>query len=192
MRQISAELESYFDHKLANFGAAHEAIKNKDARAVVQYAALASIGIREEGGANKGRLVRLMTDTVGGPGVIPWCMAAVQSWIAYAEEKCGAKSPIVATEHCMTCWNTTPKAQRVKIFPAPGAIIIWRHGTSAAGHTGIFLEGNRLQFSAVEGNTGGGLDSTGEIVREGDGVYKTKRKFGHIGNMKLVGFLKPF
>lgn len=194
MREIHPDMEAFIDMKLATFGAAQDAIKKKDARALMQYAALACVGIKESGGANRGKYVRLMTDTVGEPGAIPWCAAAVQTWIAYAEKKTGIKSPVYASEHVLTTWNETPKIQRVRIYPLPGAVIIWRHGKSTAGHTGIFLEGNKKtnEMYCIEGNTGGGLDAHDEVVREGDAIYRTKRKIGAIGNMNLVGFLRPF
>lgn len=192
-RKINPDLESYLDQKLQGLGACAEAIARKDARLVMQYAALACIGIREDKGRpNKGRLIQLFTDTVGAPDVIPWCMAFVQSMVAYAEEKTGLVSPVLATEHCMTCWRDTPKAQKVKLYPLPGAIVIWRHAGTDSGHTGLFLEGDRKNFLAVEGNTGGGLGSNDEVVREGDGVYRTTRPMGKIGDMELMGFLKPF
>lgn len=191
-REINPEMEAFIDEKLKGFGAAQDAIKKKDARLVMQYAALSCVGIKEVGGANKGKYVRLITDTVDEPGAIPWCMAGIQTWIAYAEKKTGIISPVVASEHCMTVWRDTDRDQRVRFFPLAGAIIIWRHGTSDSGHTGLFLEGDNKSFYAVECNTGGGLDSRDEVVREGDGCYRTKRAMGNIGNMKLMGFLKPF
>lgn len=185
-------MEAFIDEKLKGFGAAKDAIEKRDARLVLQYAALACVGIKEHGGANMGKYVRLITDTVDEPGAIPWCMALVQTCIAYAEKKTHKVSPLVASEHCMTVWRDTSKDQRVRFFPLPGAIIIWRHGSSENGHTGIFLEGDNKSFFAVEGNTSSGLDSHDEVVREGDGCYRTKRPMGKVGNMNLVGFLKPF
>jgi len=193
-RKLNPELEAFLDHKLANFGAAHDAIKNKNPRQLMIYAALACVGIKEDKGANKGKMIQLFTDTVGNADVIPWCMAFSQSIVAYAEVKCGILSPLVATEHVLTCWNSTPKESRVKTFPLPGAIVIWRHGTSSSGHTGVVIEANGSDryMIVVEGNTGGGVDDGGKIVREGDGCYKTRRPMSAVGNMKLVGFLKPF
>lgn len=191
-RKINPDLEAYLDQKLMGLGASADAIKKKDARLVMQYAALACIGIRETAGPNRGKLIQLFTDTVGRPDVIPWCMAFVQSMVAYAEEKTGLVSPILATEHCMTCWRETPRDQRVRFFPAAGAIVIWRHAGSDSGHTGLFLEGDNRSFHAVEGNTGGGIDSNDEVVREGDGVYRTTRPMSKVGDMELIGFLKPF
>jgi hypothetical protein len=93
----------------------------------------------------------------------------------------------------MTVWNETPVAQRVKAIPAPGAIIIWRHGPGPSGHTGCTISycyGG--QFTAVEGNTESGLTAAGHIEREGGGCYETRRNIIGAGNMKVVGFLKPF
>lgn len=191
-REINPEMEAFIDEKLKGFGAAQDAIKKKDARLVMQYAALACVGIKEVGGANKGKYVRLITDTVDEPGAIPWCAAAVMTWIAYAEKKTGIISPIFATEHVLTMWQNTPRDQRVRFFPLPGAIVCWRHVGTSNGHTGVFIEGDNKEFIGVEGNTGGGIDSHDEVVRNGDGCYRTKRKMGRVGDMELLGFLKPF
>lgn len=190
-RKINPELEAYLDRKLASFGASHDAIRKKDARLVMQYAALSLVGLRESG-TNRGREVLWMSDTIGPPDAIPWCMALVQSCIAYAEEKTGILSPVKATEHVMTCWRDTPKEYRVRFFPLPGAIVIWNHIGSDRGHTGILLETEAMDFLTVEGNTSAGIDTRDEVVREGDGVYKVRRKFGKIGNMQLMGFIRPF
>lgn len=185
-RQIEAKMIQFLDKKLALNGAAQEAIKNKDARSLMIYAAEACVGIREEGGNNRGPMVSLIQDTVDGPDHVAWCMSFVQTCIAYAEVKTGVKSPVAVSEHCLTTWVNTPKSQRVKVYPARGAIIIWQHGTSQAGHTGFFLEGTTTKMSTVEGNTG---DAN---MREGDGIYKRERSLKANGSMRVVGFLKPF
>lgn len=191
MRQLDPKLTAFLDKKLAQNGAAQDAIKRKDARSLMIYAAESCVGIREEG-SNRGPMVSLIQDTVDGPDHVAWCMSFVQTCIAYAELKTGVKSPIAAGEHCLTVWQSTPKAQRVKIVPLPGAIVIWQHGSSTSGHTGIVTEWKGKVFEAVEGNTGGGITAKGTVVREGDGVYMTERNATGTGTMKVVGFLKPF
>lgn len=195
MRQIEKKMVEFMDKKLAGNGAAQDAIKNKDARAVFVYAAEACVGIREQGGNNKGPMVELIQETLGNAAQEAWCMAFMQTCIAYAEVKTGVKSPIYESEHCMTVWNKTPVKQRVKIYPARGAIVIWRHGTSSAGHTGAFLEGvgeGSKQMKCVEGNTESGLTASGSVERDGGGVYLTQRSMVKNGTMNVVGFLKPF
>lgn len=190
-RKLEPKLIQYIDNRLSGNALAAKAIIEKDARLIMRLAAQACVGIREVGN-NRGPLVSLIQDTVGGPDPVAWCMSYVMSCIAYAELRTGKKSPIIATEHCMTCWNDSPKEMRVKRIPLGGAIIIWRHGSGPSGHTGIVDSCDGETFWAYEGNTGGGTDPNGKIIREGDGVYYTHRPFGDMGDMKLIGFLKPF
>lgn len=138
----------------------------------------------------KGRIV--IRDEFGDSIVVGNCMAQVQSMIAYAEFKTGVKSPLMATEHCLTLWNGTPIEQKVKIMPLAGAIAIWRHGTTTNGHTEIVLDCDESIFFAIGGNTSGVVDPSKPVNREGNGVFYTKRsRFGE-GDMKLLGFIKPF
>lgn len=193
MRKILPDLVSWLDSKLAANGLAQNAIATKDARLLFRLAAEASVGIRELTGNNDGPLVELMQKTVDGVASRePWCCAAIQSWLAYAELKTGVVSPVASTELCLAMWNETPEEQRVKTLPAPGAICIWRHGDTSNGHTGVLIAVAEPTFRAVEGNTEGGLSPTGAVERDGGGVYATVRSLAGAGTMKVVGFLKPF
>jgi len=192
MREIETKMIEYIDHKLAENGMAQQAIKDKNARFLFIEAAKACVGIREQGGNNRGPMVELLQKTIGGANKEAWCMAAVQTWLAYVEEKIKLYSRLYASEHCLTTWAKSSEECRVKYFPLPGAIIIWRHGDTTNGHTGIFLEADGDQMLTIEGNTGKGLDSAGEVVREGDGIYLNRRSMKKNGDMKVVGFLKPF
>lgn len=192
-RNIETKMVAWIDKKLAGNGSAQHAIEMGDARSVFIHAVEACVGIREEGGNNKGPMVKLIQETLGGADSEAWCMAFMQTCIAYAEVKTGIVSPIYPSEHCLTTWGSTPKKQRVKTFPAQGAIIIWRHGSGPAGHTGMFSEStDGKTMHAIEGNTEGGLSPTGAVERDGGGVYFTSRSMKGTGNMKVVGFLKPF
>jgi hypothetical protein len=193
MRDIKPAMIKFLDGKLSKNGMAQEAIAQGDARTLFRLAAEACVGIREEGGNNKGPMVKLIQETIGRAQAEAWCMSFVQTCIAYAELKTGKKSPLFASEHCMTVWNKTPKLARVKIFPLTGAVIIWQHGKGPAGHTGVFLESHKTgQMLTVEGNTESGLRSDGSLERDGGGVYKCSRSMKANGSMKVVGFLKPF
>jgi hypothetical protein len=192
MRNIELGMVKFLETALKGNGLYNEAVKNKDARTVFRLAAQACIGIREVGGNNRGPMVRLIQQTIGDANAEAWCMSFVQTCLAFAEVRCGAKSPIHPSEHCMTVWNKTAKSQRVKTLPLPGAIIIWQHGKGPAGHTGIVEGCDGKIFTAFEGNTESGLDPKGKVERDGGGVYHTKRNISGNGSMKVVGFLKPF
>lgn len=191
MRKIEQKMIDFIDQKLAGNGAAQEAILKRDARAIFIYACEACVGIREVGGNNKGPMVELIQETIGRAEREAWCMAFIQTCLAYAENKSGQISPIAASEHCMTVWRSTPPKQRVKTFPLPGAIIIWKKGSTDSGHTGAVSEWRGQSFEAIEGNTEQGILG-GKVERDGGGVYMTERKATGTGMMKVVGFLKPF
>lgn len=193
MRKITDKMFNYIDNKLKNNGAAQNAIVTKDARSLFIYASEACVGILEQGGNNKGPLVEELQKTVDGRASRePFCMGAVQTWLAYVERKIGVVSPIYSSEHCMTTWRETSTKQRVKTMPLAGTIIIWQHyknrKPTEAGHTGVeteILKGNK-SMETVEANTGDGS------MRDGDGVYIRTRSLVKDGSMRVVGFLKPF
>lgn len=192
MRNIEKKMVDFIDAKLAGNGLAQEAIAKKDPRAVFVLAAQACVGIREVGGNNKGPMVELIQETIGGASAEAWCMSFVQTCIAYAEKKTGVKSPIFSSEHCLTVWQKTSKTQRVKNAPAAGAIAVWQFTPSTNGHTGIVYEYSGKKMNLFEGNTNSGLKKDGTIERDGGGVYFTDRSTASSKKMKLLGFLKPF
>lgn len=191
-RLIETGLVLYIDNKLKTDSIAQKALREKNPRALFIRAMKALVGIREKTGNNDGPMVVLLQETIGTAVREAWCMSTIQSAIAYVEVKLSVKSPIFASEHCLSVWDRTPKAQRVQRIPAPGAIIIWQHGTSMAGHTGIVTKYEGGTMRCIEGNTTQGLNPDGSIEREGGGVYETQRNSRANGTMKVVGFLKPF
>jgi hypothetical protein len=192
VREIEKELVGWLDERLAGNGLAKHAIEIKEPRLLMVEAARACVGVREEGGNNNGPMVRLLQKTIGGASKESWCMSFQQSLIAYAELKTGLQSRLVASEHCLTVWAKSSEKCRVRFFPLPGAIVIWRHGDTTNGHTGIFLEADGDQMMTIEGNTSSGLSKNGSVVRDGGGVYLCKRSMKQNGDLRVVGFLKPF
>ena len=185
-RKILPELVAIIDGKLKNNGSAQLAIQNKDARKLMLFAAQACVGESEQGGNNRGKFVELIQKTSdGNASREAWCMAFVQSMIAYAETKTGVTSTIYNSEHCLTTWRKSKAADRVQKIPAPGAVIIWQHGKSENGHTGFVTEYLDKKMTTVEGNTGANM-------REGDGVYSKTRSTKTDGDMTVVGFIIPF
>lgn len=183
---------AFLDEKLALNGSAQEAIQNKDPRALFSFAVESCVGIREKTGNNDGPMVELIQETIGGHSQEAWCMAFMQTCVAYAEFKTGIMSKLPASEHCLTVWANVPEEMKVQRFPKRGAIAIWQHGNTSNGHTGMFVEKFTGGFVAIEGNTTSGTDPNGAIVREGGGTYRTKRSMKGNGDMKLKGFVKPF
>lgn len=197
MRKITNKLLKEIDKRLENNGLAQEFIKNKNARGLLVQAACSMVGIKELTGNNDGEWVSEIQKTVDGSADgEPWCMAFVQSMIAYVEFKTGIQSPLFATEHCLTLWNKTQDVYKVKNIPLSGAIVIWRHGDTLNGHTGIVLDCDGNEFSAVEGNASGYMvpvaSEIENVNRNGNGVFYTRRSKFRSGDMKVLGFLRPF
>lgn len=158
------------------------------------------IGVTEQGGNNKGQIVQMFQKTIDGvASAEAWCMAFVQSVVRNSEKYFDVVMPdkieesalkLFASEHCLTVWSKTDSKCRVKT-PSPGSIVIWQHGNSSSGHTGIVLDIDLKSktMTTIEGNTGTEDDT---VVREGDGVYKRKRSMVANGDMKVVGFLNAW
>ncbi len=189
MRKITDKMFMFIDKKLALNGAAQLAVTNKDARSLLVFAAEACVGVKEEGGNNKGVYIVEIQKTVDGQaGSEPYCMAAVQTWIAYVEKKLGVVSHLPASEHCMTTWRKTSAAKKVKTIPARGAIIIWKNGNTDAGHTGLVMDyqcGFKKMLT-LEANTGS------ENMRDGDGIYIKQRSKIKDGRIVIQGYIIPF
>lgn len=192
VRSIDRKMIDWLDKQLALNGLAQKAMKDKDATMLMRLAAQACVGIREKGGNNRGPMVELIQDTIGGRDPWAWCMSFVQTCIAYAEVKTDRDSAIYPHEHCMTVWVKTPRTARILKTPAPGSIVIWQHGNTQAGHTGIVEAVVDDGFTAFEGNTTSGLGEGDKVIRDGGGVYYTKRRLKAVGDMNIVGFLRPF
>jgi len=199
-RKITDKMFAFIDNKLKNNGAAQLAItsglttkvqaeKIKHARDLMIYAAEACVGIVEQGGNNKGLYIVELQKTVDASAdQEPYCMAAVQTFIAYVEKKINITSPVYASEHCMTVFRSTSKSQRVVNIPAPGAIIIWKNGSTDSGHTGLVLDfqGVNKKQETLEANTGSGN------MRDGDGIYIKQRSKTKDGKLVIQGYLRPF
>lgn len=195
-RIIEPAMVAYLDRKLKSNGLAQEAIRVGLPRIHMVQSASACVGIREATGNNDGPMVELIQETVGGADQEAWCMSFVQTILAYTELKFSLQSKIFVSEGCDQVWMETPKTSRVERIPLPGAIVIWGHydskGRYTGGHTGILLSCGKSIFHAIEGNTTGGTDPNGAVIREGGGVYLTQRLREGNGSMKVRGFLKPF
>jgi len=185
MRNIEKKLVDWLDKKLASNGLAQKAIADKDARTLFRLAAESCVGIKEQGN-NSGPMVELFQETIGNAVKENWCMSFVQSCLGYAEKKTGIKSPVFASELCTEVWSKTPKSNRVKLAPAPGAITIWQRGNTIYGHTGVMLEYQGSKFSSCEGNTS---DSN---MSNGDCVALKSRSSKATGRLKVLGWIKPF
>lgn len=146
------------------------------------------IGVTESGGDNHGKDVENFQRAVDGKAQgESWCMAFVQFCIRRVIDK----TMFPATEHCLTAWNKANPNAKYALDSQdvrPGFVVIWRHGLSMNGHTGIVTAVSKDSFETVEGNTSMGSG----IERNGDGVYARSRSRFCTGTMKVVGFIDPF
>jgi hypothetical protein len=205
-RLIKPALFNIIESKLRDNGSAQKAIEENDARSLFVFAAQACVGETENGKDNYGTFVELCQKTVDNKAIgESWCMGFIQSIIAYVEEKTKVKSIISADENCLKVWEKTQDSQRVKNYPAVGAIAIWRHPSASTkvkrnptgefvyegkGHTGIVLEfdpsSTKNTMKTIEGNTptpaGTGYD----------GVKINTRNKVTEGDFEILGFLIPF
>lgn len=149
------------------------------------------VDVREEG-INTGYFIDMVNMTVDGKAVgESYCCSTVQSVIAYIEYRFNVKSKLFASEHCMTMWRDTPKELRVT-KPEIGDIIVWNWKGTDRGHTGIIVDITADgMLKVVEGNTrSGNLGFT--QGNEGEGIYLKLRPQTNVGDMLLVGYLRPF
>lgn len=148
------ELDPYIIEALDEAGAPwrgfHAAIHDKNWRVLMANAASAFLEIKEDP-QNKGHWIENHSKTVDGRAQMePYCMAFVQTIIAYCEFKMDLTSPLVATESVMSLWNNTPdsmKSQR----PRMGYIAMWNHRGTTRGHAGIVHEITKDGFNCIEG-----------------------------------------
>ena len=196
-RRIHPDTIKLFDRLLKGNALAADCIQKKRARQLFVETVKSSLGIREVA-KNKGVEVELFQKTVGLSRGDAWCMAFMQSCLAYAEHKTTIKSPLHAAGGCINVWQKSPLEQRVKLIPLAGAIAVWQHlDDPTHGHTGMVLDCDGVSFHAIEGNTSDGFeDLNGEVGQTGDGVRFTHRRFDLFnpqrGDMQLRGALKPF
>ncbi len=140
------------------------------------------VGIRESGGANKGKEVEAFQRAVDGKAQgEPWCLAFAQFVVSQVCESYGISNPLFATEHCQSFYNNTAKRYLRKL-PERGFIFIMKFRTGQTGHAGFCLNRER-EFETIEGNT--------NIIgsREGDGVYVKTRFLEGTASMSMRGFI---
>lgn len=195
-RQIESELVELILKRIHGNEPAQAAMKAKAFRPIMLYAARSLVGIREKTGNNDGREIELIQETVGGHSGEPYCIGGVQSVLAFAETVTGEQSPIPVTELATGLWNSAPKLLRVKRVPAPMAIAIWQD-LDSKGKKKIFGHGELVESAAstfwngIGFNTSGASYPGGPVIREGNGVYFTKRNYENTAKRILLGFLKP-
>lgn len=154
----------------------------------------------QEHGHNRGGIIELFQRATDGKAHgEAWCMSFVQYCLKEADNLFNfltdymwpSTHEIFRSEHCLSCWNTTPKHCRSS-EPKKGYVVIWkRKNSSWKGHTGIVVSYDDDYIWTIEGNTSDS-GAINEIVRDGDGVYLKKRSRHDFGSFDLVGYLNPW
>lgn len=150
--------------------------------------ALESMNIREATNKNDGTIVEKIQKILpGGERGQAWCAYKEQVRIAYAEKKTGKKSLIYASGSCASVVGKSPKEVFVSVTsPRPGDSVYFeytRGSRKGKHHTGSFKRWDIPHEWALmtEGNTSEGLED-GAPVREGGGLYLTRRKWDLTGS----------
>lgn len=131
---------------------------------------LEEIGVREEGGANKGKRVEEYISAAGGKAGDAWCSAFVK-WVF---DQAGIKTRInVYSPTAHNSKNLIYTKSKFKSEPSSGDVFcLYYPGMKRIGHAGFFhSKVNDKIYETVEGNS----NKAGS--REGIGVFKRKRSF---------------
>lgn len=147
----------------------------------VTAAAMATVGLNEQGGPNCGQFVETVLKFCGLGKGYPWCAAYVSYIGTKALTPVGGKSawPLPKTAGCAVLGDFAAKHDLLRTRPAPGDVfLVYFPKLKRFAHTG-FIVGNvqelsdgRWEATTIEGNT------SDNGSREGWGTLKRQRKFG--------------
>lgn len=129
--------------------------------------AITQIGVREEGGANRGAQVERYLHAAGLPPGQQWCCAFVIWCYQEAARAFQLEVPLLRTGKVARLWQRARGAWRSE-QPSIGAIMIHLANPSDAdspGHTGIVTGFNEHTVAVVEGNTNAEGSRVGDRVR---------------------------
>ncbi len=155
-------------------------------RPAMTHAAKPWVDVKEQANDNRGVFIDMIGLTVDRKHKgEAYCMAWVQTILAFVELELNLVSLLKPTEGCLDLWNSTPAYLKTTKYPLPGYIAIWQHGTSPAGHAGFVLSVKDVYFKTIEANSVGPDGIT-------QGIFEHERLFNDSGNMKLLGFISPF
>jgi peptidoglycan hydrolase-like protein with peptidoglycan-binding domain len=158
-----------------------EAPDDPFAKAVLDVAR-SQIGVREEGGANRGPQVEKYLAAVGRPPGDPWCLAFTFYCVNEGAKRAACTNPLPITASGYYLWTHVPDSMKIPASAPleedlrrvkPGMIFIIDHGNQKT-HVGLVVSATVEGLASIEGNT----NIAGS--REGDGVYARTRRFAEI------------
>lgn len=140
------------------------------------------VGVREEGGSNRGVRVNQYLQSVGLAPGNPWCASWVFWCIEQAAGKLVERNPFIRTGFCPYISRWANDGRILKPLPAVGDVFLLygkdRKGIYRAHHTGFVIAVGPNRFGTAEGNT----NTTGSP--EGIGVFERTRSSA--GDYKFV------
>ena len=148
-------------------------------------AASSLIGLREEGGNNRGLMIDLFLRGVGQMRGQPWCAAFVHHvgyWSHFDHERGASVWPLPATASCYVLGDFARRKRILKDEPEPGDVfLLWNPRLGRFSHTGIVAHVHEdaddqgdtgwITCDTIEGNT------NDDGSREGDAVLRRVRRF---------------
>lgn len=145
------------------------------------------VGVRETP-SNKGPEVEMFQRVIGAADGAPWCMSAVQWIVLRVSRRYNLIHNLYPSERCLTVWQQTKEIYKFN-SPSVGSVVIWRHGNTSDGHAGIVKAiSTDNKIVTLEGNTSAGPG----FVTNGDGYYEKVRSLNGDGDLKILGFIRPF
>ena len=131
--------------------------------------ALGEVGVREQGGNNRGPQVEMYLAAVDLPPGQPWCCAGVVWCYREATIRAGGglMMPLPRTGKCVRLWRRTPGVWKSNV-PSIGAIYIHLDDPddpNSSGHCGIVTGLTERALSGVEFNTNAVGSHNGDRVR---------------------------
>lgn len=179
-RILSERLKSFLDGEIL--------IAPETPQECLLQAARACIGIKEDGGDNRGLMVEAFQVTIGGAVGESWCVSFIQALIAYVEDRMGVICDLYETEHVLTLWNKSKnKFKFTAGDPLPGDIVCWQYGGTDRGHAEIIEKAHYKVIETIGGNT----SPSGIVDRNGDGVYAKIRSKSGTSTMQMLGYIRP-
>lgn len=152
------------------------------------------VGVHERS-PNDGPEIEIFQKAIGGAATRQsWCADFALYCVEQADKQVGLpKTWLFISQSCLSIWNKSPLTTRVQgLAVQPGDLMIWQHytaqGPTTEGHIGIIEKVlGPGEFQTIEGNTS---ESTADVDREGDGVYRKVRSAGGSSMMRVKGFLR--
>lgn len=141
---------------------------NLSKRQQLQQIYQSQIGVKEQGGANRGKQVEQYLASVGLGSGYPWCAAFV-SWCFQQVDVKHPRSAWVPS-YARTQNLIFQRGKFIKRLPRPGDVLmIWYAQLKRPAHIGFVERWQDTWVITVEGNT------NADGSREGDGVYRKRR-----------------